>query len=796
MKNIAHIRDSDKEIQLLKKHLLESQQIAEHLGAKLDLKYVAGLSGLLHDIGKYSPDFQTYIYEAVFHPDETTYKRGEIDHSTAGGKLIFEILHQEKNTPQEKILAEIVGNAIISHHSNLKDYLSTERESPFLSRVVQKEIPNYTMIKESFFEDVISYTELLAYIQKAVEEIKRLGTNYKTFVFVTKYIFSCLIDADRTNTRDFESGNSENKTVKHSDLFHNYYDSLMQHLDDLKKNGKQTPINTLRERMSQECEDFASKPSDIYTLSIPTGGGKTLASFRYALRHSLEYQKQRIIYIVPYTTIIEQNANEIRSILNDDKHILEHHSNVVEETEDEFDALDDGYIAKKQKLKLAKDNWDSPVIFTTLVQFLNVFYAKGNRNTRRLHNLANAVIIFDEVQKVPTKCISLFNEAVNFLKRDAHSSVILCTATQPTLENVPDPIQMKEEIIQNLDEVADAFKRVDIIDKTKKPMTNQDIADWITEDIHQLGSTLIILNTKSVVKELYMLLKDSNIPVFHLSTTMCAAHRKKCLEAIQVKLENKETFVCVTTQLIEAGVDVSFDCVIRSVAGLDSIAQAAGRCNRHGDYQVKPVYIIQHAQEKLSRLKEIRFGKEASTPLLAMYRKKPERYHHSLLSQKAMKEYFINFYQKNEADLTFFVPKIEKHLFFILLQQRPDEVKSYQSELFGSYPLFLKAALETTAKYFNVIEDNTTSMIVPYGEGKDIIAQLNSNQQMDELSSLLKSAQQYSIQVYPQVFQELVNAQALVSHFDGMIYELKEGFYDEEYGLNLQGNSQLDILIH
>ncbi|GIO23494.1 CRISPR-associated helicase Cas3' [Oceanobacillus sp. J11TS1] len=794
MNHIAHIRESDKEIQLLKTHLMESKQIAELLGSKLNLKYVAGLCGLLHDIGKYNPDFQTYIYEAVFHPDENIYKRGEIDHSTAGGKLIFELLHQKKNTPYEKLLAEIVGNAIISHHSNLKDYLSTERgESPFLSRVL-REIPNYDMIKESFFEDVISFSELQSYIQNAVKEIKQLPLNYKTSVFITKYIFSCLIDADRTNTRNFENGKPDKTTVEHSDFFYNYYNSLMQHLDQLKNNGKRTPINALREKMSQECEDFASKPSDIYTLSIPTGGGKTLASFRYALKHSLEYQKQRIIYIVPYTTIIEQNANEIRNILNDDEHILEHHSNVIEQTENEYDAIDDGYIAKKQKLKLAKDNWDSPIIFTTLVQFLNVFYAKGNRNTRRLHNLANAVIIFDEVQKVPTKCVSLFNEAVNFLKRDAHSSVILCTATQPTLENVSHPIQIKEEIIQNLDEVADAFKRVDIIDKSENPMTNQNIADWIIEDINQLGSTLVILNTKSVVKELYELLKNSNIPVYHLSTSMCAAHRKESLETIRAKLNEQEPFVCVTTQLIEAGVDVSFDCVIRSVAGLDSIAQAAGRCNRNGKYQTKPVYIIQHAQEKLSRLKEIKFGKEASAPLLAMYRKKPERYNHSLLSQKAMKEYFINYYQKNEADLTFFVPKIERHLFKISLEQRPDEVKSYKSKTSASYPLLLKSALDTTAKYFQVIDDNTTSLIVPYDRGKDIIAELNSNQQIDKLSVLLKSAQQYSIQVYPQVFQELVKEQALVSHFDGMIYELKDGFYDEEYGLDLQGNSQLEDL--
>ncbi|WP_194165546.1 CRISPR-associated helicase Cas3' [Oceanobacillus sp. CFH 90083] len=796
MDYIAHIRESDEEVQPLKIHLLESKELAEHFGEKLGLKYVAGLCGLLHDIGKYNPDFQQYIYDAVFDPENMTYKRGEIDHSTAGGKLIFELLHQESNSLYEKLLAEIVSNAIISHHSNLKDYLSTERESPFLSRVLKKEIPNYNLVKERFYEDVIPPSDLQTYIQNAINEIQKLPLNNTTLVFITKYIFSCLIDADRTNTRDFESGLTNNETEEHSPLFTKYYHSLMQHLEDLKKNGEKTHINQLREEMSDQCEKFAFNPSDIYTLSIPTGGGKTLASFRYALRHSLEYQKQRIIYVVPYTTIIEQNANEIRNILNDNEHILEHHSNVIDDDhkEAEDDILDDGYIDKKQKLQLARDQWDSPVIFTTLVQFLNVFYAKGNRNTRRLHNLANSVIIFDEVQKVPAKCISLFNEAVNFLKDQARSSVLLCTATQPTLENVPHPIHIKEEIIQNLAEVADAFKRVDIIDKTDKPVTNQDLADWILADIEQLGSTLVILNTKSVVKELYELLKEVNIPVYHLSTSMCAAHRKESLETIRAKLDKDEPFVCVTTQLIEAGVDVSFECVIRSVAGLDSIAQAAGRGNRHGKYQTKPVYIIQHSQEKLSRLKEIKVGKEASSSLLPFYKKKPEKYNYSLLSQKAMREYFLNFYSKIKGDLPFHVPELENNLTTILLEQREEEIASYQSATSTKYPLVLRAALDTVAQYFHVIENNTTSIIVPYGSGKEIIAKLNSNQPIDELSSSLKLAQQYSIQVYPQVFHYLANEQALVSHFDGMIYELKDGFYDEEYGIDLKGNSQLDDL--
>ncbi|MBT2217951.1 CRISPR-associated helicase/endonuclease Cas3 [Virgibacillus dakarensis] len=801
MNYIAHIRESDKEIQPLKIHLLESKNLAEVFGAKLGLKHVAGLCGLLHDIGKYSSNFQQYIYEAVFYPDSTTYKRGEVDHSTAGGKLIFELLHQSNNTLHEKLLAEIVSNAIISHHSNLKDYLSTERSSPFLSRVLKKEIPDYERVKESFFEEVMSLTQLQAYIQQAVEELAQLPQDYKTMVFITKYIFSGLIDADRTNTRNFESGVISKDIGERSALFTAYYHSLMDHVNNLKKNGKQTPINQLRADMSNQCEQFASKPSDIYTLSIPTGGGKTLASFRYALKHSLEYQKQKIIYVVPYTTIIEQNANEIRKILNDDEHILEHHSNVIEDThrvENEYDILNDGFIDKKKKLQLAKDNWDSPIIFTTLVQFLNVFYAKGNRNTRRLHHLAHATIIFDEVQKVPTKCISLFNEAVNFLKNQAHSSIILCTATQPTLEQVSNPIDKNSngEIVQNLDKVADAFKRVEIIDKTDKPLTNQELAKWILDDIDQLGSTLVILNTKSVVKELYELLKGADLPVYHLSTSMCAAHRKESLDTIRACLDNQEPFVCVTTQLIEAGVDVSFECVIRSMAGLDSVAQAAGRCNRHGEHQTKPVYVIQHEQESLSRLKEIKVGKEASNTLLARYKKKPEKYNHSLLSQKAMKEYFLNFYQKRDQDLKFFVSEIENNLTDILLGVRKEEIKSYQSATSTGYPLFLRAGLDTVSKYFRVIENNTTSILVPYGKGKEIIAELNSNNRVDELSNLLKSAQQYSIQVYPQVFQQLVNEQALVSHFEGMIFELKGGFYDKEYGLDLRGNSQLDDFMY
>lgn len=296
-------------------------------------------------------------------------------------------------------------------------------------------------------------------------------------------------------------------------------------------------INRLRSEMSEQCDAFAEKPSGIYTLSIPTGGGKTFASLRYALKHAQLYNKKRIIYIVPFTTIIEQNAEEVRKVLQDDVNILEHHSNVVEDA-DENDEQQDGIMSVQQRLKLAKDNWDVPIIFTTMVQFLNVFYAKGSRNIRRLHNMSEAVLIFDEVQKVPVPCISLFNEALNFLKTYCHSSILLCTATQPALNYVEHQLQVSPnpEIIRGLDNVIDAFKRVEIVDRaTDETFNTEKLANFIEKRMTEVSSVLVILNTKGVVKKLYEHLNsnDNNINIFHLSTSMCAAHRNQILEEVR-----------------------------------------------------------------------------------------------------------------------------------------------------------------------------------------------------------------------------------------------------------------------
>ncbi|WP_251553920.1 CRISPR-associated helicase Cas3' [Neobacillus muris] len=802
MNYIAHIRESDKCIQSVEEHLLGVKELAESYGEPLGIKHITGLAGMLHDLGKYTQEFKEYILEAVNNP-EAPPKRGSVDHSTAGGKLLYELYHVKNITPYKAIVAEIVGNAIISHHSYLQDFLNPNLESNYLNRVRDKELNEFNRSIECFYKYVMSESEFAGYVNKAADE---LGTflakesqenNEKQLMFLTKYIYSSLIDADRTNTRLFEENGFNEEFIHQPDLFHTYYDRLMNKMNEFKLHKQaNTPINLLRASMSDQCERFAEKPSGIYTLSIPTGGGKTLASLRYALKHAILHNKKRIIYIVPFTTIIEQNAEEVRKILKDDANILEHHSNMIDD-ENDNDELQDGMVTVQQKLKLAKDNWDSPIIFTTMVQFLNVFYAKGSRNSRRLHNLSESVIIFDEVQKVPIPCVTLFNQALNFLKIYAHSSMVLCTATQPALDFVEHKLEVNTdaEMIHSLDNVIDAFKRVEIIDQaTEETFTNEKLADFVVNKIEEINSVLVILNTKLVVKNLYHLLKEQqlDIPIYHLSTSMCAAHRKQMLDEIRNHLDKGNKIICISTQLIEAGVDVSFDCVIRSLAGLDSIAQAAGRCNRHGEKDIQYVYVIDHEEENLDRLKEIKIGKQIAKRLLIDLKKNSRSHGGNILSVQAMERYFREYYTEFESDLNYSIPMLGKDMIELLTASKSNSgfYSSYKAKEQMALPLFLVHSYKTAAEHFHVIKNVTTSVIVPFEEGKEIIADLNGNHSIKDLTRLLQKAQQYTINLYHYELDQLGKNDGLVSYLDGKIIALKEGGYDKEFGLNLKNDSQ------
>lgn len=804
MEYIAHIRESDREHQLLETHLLGAKNLAESFGTKIGIGHITGLAGMLHDMGKFTKEFMDYLIDAVNHP-EAPPKRGSVDHSTAGVRLLYDLYHKVQIERDKGILAEIVGNAIISHHSYLHDYLNPDLESPYLRRVRDKDdITEYDRSVQLFFERVMSEEEFHHYVNQAALELKgylSIPSSFSTeakCMFLTKFVFSALIDADRTDTRRFEDKveDGEEGLPPAKELFQSYYNKLMAEIQSLANQaGTDTPINQLRSKMSEQCDRFATKPSGIYTLSIPTGGGKTLASLRYALKHAITFGKKHIIYVLPYTTIIEQNAAEVRRILQDDANILEHHSNVIEETAQD-DEADDGLMNIRQKLKLAKDNWDSPVIFTTMVQFLNVFYAKGSRNIRRLHNLSESVIIFDEVQKVPVPCVSLFNQALNFLENFCRSSMVLCTATQPALDFVEHRLHINPdaEMIQDLDLVIESFKRVDIKDEaTDEVYTNEKLADFILGKLDEKRNVLIILNTKSVVKDLYqrLLATLQGIPVYHLSTSMCAAHRKHILSKIREHLKRHEQIVCISTPLIEAGVDVSFECVIRSLAGLDSIAQAAGRCNRHGEDPLQQVYVIDHAEENLNHLKEIKKGKEITQQMLVDLQHEPTSHDGHLLSVQAMTYYFQRFYSDVNSLLHYHVSKLDVNMTELLFGRYQENkfFQEYYSNHRNRPPLFLVNSYRTAAEHFQVIEDLTTPVIVPYEEGKEIIAELNGAERIDDLGRLMRQAQQFTINLFRYELEKLDNNDGLESCLDGQILVLKEGAYNEEYGLDLENES-------
>ena len=804
---IAHIRESDKVIQTVEEHLIEVKELAEQWGEGLGVKHIAGLAGMLHDLGKYSEKFKEYIINAVNNPDAPS-KRGSVDHSTAGGKLLYQYFHKGNFDPYKAILAEVVGNSIISHHSYLQDFLTPNLESDYLKRVRYKEIEDFEKSVQSFFKYVIEENDFNNYVEEAAKELKvylskdNSSSPETKLMFLSKFIFSILIDADRTNTRMFEEDSYQNVRTNNCELFEKYYEKLLKKIELFKLDGNtNNRINKFRMLMSDQCDSFAEKPSGIYTLSIPTGGGKTLASLRYALKHAKLYQKQRIIYVVPFTTIIEQNANELRKILGDSENILEHHSNVIEDSNMD-DESQVGIMDTHQKLKLAKDSWDSPIIFTTMVQFLNVFYSSGSRNIRRLHNLINSIIIFDEVQNVPVSCVSLFNKALNFLKNYGQSSIILCTATQPALDFVEQKLEINKdgEIVLELESILEAFERVKIIDKSNdETFNNEKLKNFVLESIKEMKSILVILNTKSVVRDLYSSIKNEHpeIAIYHLSTSMCAAHRKQVLDEVKNKLKNNETVICISTPLIEAGVDISFECVIRSLSGLDSIAQAAGRCNRHGEREIGKVYIIDHEEENLNHLIEVKEGKKISKRILKDIKMNLEIYDGSILSRHAMDKYFQEYYIRFSEDLNYFIPKLKIYMTDLLTAPSNHFYyhKAYISKFKSRLPLFIVNSYKTAADYFQVIDDKTTTVIVPYGEGKEIISELNSSKTIDEFSRFIRKAQQFSVNIYSHELDALNQNGGIVRLIEGKFYALKEGAYHPNYGLNIENNSPLNSLV-
>lgn len=785
---IAHFKKDDGSPQRLKNHLNEVAMISRKIGQMVNIPTVCFLAGLLHDFGKYTDAFQTYIIAAQQGEDV---KRGSVDHSSYGGKLIRSLTAK---TEYDMMAMEMIANSIFSHHrsAGLLDFISGEgaAESPFTTRF-EKSLEDFDVASDRFFQEIISKQELQILLFQAGNELEYLASIHGKLsrtdqFYLQKMVYSALLDGDRRNTQIFEEG----KIYENKDTM-SLFSELSQKLEKIFQkfeNEEKTPINQLRQQMADASLKAARRETGIYRLSIPTGGGKTLSSMRFALNHALANGKQKIIYIIPFSSIIEQNAEVFRKVLGDQNNqfILEHHSNLVHEEDDESNE-------NERKQALLQDNWDSPIIVTTMVRFLENFFSGSTRNPRRIHQLNNSILIFDEIQSIPPKCLSMFNSLVTFLKEYGKTTTLLCTATQPTLEKrkISLPISPNGEIVPDLDDINEAFERVQVIDRqTSDGWTAEDLSEFARSILDEEKNLLIILNTKKAVREVYQLLRNQGIEVFHLSTSMTANHRTKMLNNIRFALNEGRQIICVTTPLIEAGVDISFSAVIRSISGLDSIAQAAGRCNRNGESNnLQPIYLVNPIKEleNIDKMPEIKTKAEVTRQLLLDRKHLEDK--SSVLGRKLMNRFFNRYYARVErtGESEYLINGGSQNL-YSMMYNNIDRKKFYVASKNQGIPTLMTSSSSTIAKHFKVIENEGESVLVEFDEGEDLISDLLGSELVIFNKHWYQKAQRNSITIYKYQLEKLIQSR-LVSLTNAGVYVLHRSAYDEDFGLNMEGGS-------
>ena len=823
---IAHVRKSDGQPQSLQAHLIETAEIAKLLAAKLDLDQAGELLGLMHDFGKYSQKFQNYISRVnnigfnFDQDDEDSFKGG--DHSTAGAQWVYRELRKsdKSNKHGDKIkdkgigelCGQILGLCIASHHGEgLIDCLDDGGNAVWKKRFEKAdELTHLAECEQKADEVVKQKAEKLAgenLIRSLLNAVKPIlsdqATNNKIKEFylgcLTRFLFSCLIDADRINSSDFErEAQKEVRRLAEKPDWQSAIDKLEAKLAGFENRPAEEikPIDEIRRKISDDCLKRASDSQGIYTLTVPTGGGKTLASLRYALHHAQKHNLDRIIYIIPYTSIIDQNAQAVREILGEDW-VLEHHSNLEPEKQSWQD-------------KLLSENWDKPIIFTTMVQFLDAWFGGGTRGARHIHPMTNSVLIFDEIQTLPVKCVHLFCNVLNWLTTFGKSTAVLCTATQPLLgesglQNFP---KDKRESIaargllkqpahaeimgkhQDLDKLFADLSRVEIRFNEKAGGWNvEEAGAFLLEQFQITPSCLFIVNTKKWAQELYQYCKGQNVPpeaLFHLSTNQCAAHRKAIFDTIKARLKNGKPVICISTQLIEAGVDISMACVIRALGGLDSIAQAAGRCNRHGEKKGKgQVWVLNLQEQDFTRiLPDIQAGKNHAERVFRDFAGQ------DILQPAAMERYFEYYFYQRSDEMAYFVKNSATGS---LLDWLSDNALNPYGEKNNkrSKPLpLLMQSFKSAGRAFQAIDAPTRAVIVPYGEGTELIAKLCGEWDPKEMHRTLQKAQRYSVNVFPNVWDKLQKENALHETIEGSgIYYLKERHYNDEFGLSLDETS-------
>ncbi|MCM1334762.1 MAG: CRISPR-associated helicase Cas3' [Bacteroides sp.] len=781
----AHVDKADKQRkQSVAEHTLGTAEKAARYAEKLGLSNTARLQGLLHDTGKLCGDFDAYINGV------NDIRRGGIDHAFAGAKYLSEIA-SESDLSSVRTVAGYISRTVISHHG-LHDWLYEDGKSYLDERVSKNE--RYDEILQNT-SGLFSRAEIAELLERAASEYKKfhkkislLSEGAQEFLFYgglfERLLQSLLIDADRTDTADFMLGRTTEHVSDPKRVWETAEINLEKKYEGFAK--KTDRISARRTKIADGCLNFAGRDVGVCRLIVPTGGGKTLSSLRFAVEHCRRTGKKRIFYIAPFMSILEQNSDIIKEIVGEEN-FLEHYSDFALSVDDKEEL---------NEYELRAEKWDTPVVSTTLVQFLNTIYSSGIASVRRFHCLTDAVIIIDEVQAVPLKCVNLFNLAVNFLSEICGSTIVLCTATQPALGKTPFSVRFRDgaEMNPDYEEDLEVFRRVELISECRTSgYTYEEAAAFCAEKFEENGDLLVVVNTKSAAAKLYGLLKsrfENAAEILHLSTGMCPAHRRAALKRVCGELESKRPVICVTTQLIEAGVDISFRCVVRSLAGLDNAAQAAGRCNRNGEDPLRAAYIINLSEEKLGSLREIARRQSAAFSVIESGVFK------ELLGTSAMDRYFEKFYREQEETLSYpteadGVKTTLVELLSLNGQRNSRGGRMEKSERIGTQ------SFKTAGNKFNVIDKDkvTEDIVVPYDhDARKLIDELNSELTPPETIEKLRRAKKYTISVYSNQLTRLAENHAVYRLSCGA-FALSEQYYDSTgIGLKQQGGS-LDVLI-
>lgn len=784
MEHIAHIKNDTSEIQPLADHCRNTAQYASHALESAALRHAAHFAGLVHDLGKYTDEFQKYILDGIG-------ARGAVIHSFQGCRLILERYHQKGAPRFEDITAELLAFAVGAHHG-LFDCIDDLRRSGFQHRRDSEKAP-YRQAVNRFFADCTDAVEIDSLFAAAHQELTlkydilsgMTGDAEEMAYYVGllgRLLLSAVIEGDRRDTAEFMNDAHFPEPPAEPERF--WTERLAYMEKRLALLPQDEEIMRCRGTISDRCKAFAKRPCGIYRLNVPTGAGKTLSSLRFALAHATKWGKERIIFTAPLLTILEQNAGILRSYLGADEFVLEHHSNVLR-TDEQGDRLDER--------ELLTESWNAPVIITSLVQLLNTLFSGKTTSVRRFHALCNSVIVIDEVQTVPNHMLTLFNLALNFLSKVCNTTFVLCSATQPCLESADHPLLWKNEDLVPYDPALwKVFRRTTITNAGSLRL--EQIPEFVLEKLKTADSLLVVCNKKQQAAYLFNQLSGGDVPCFHLSASMCMAHRREVLRDVEQALvqsrRDGSKLILISTQVIEAGVDISFGCVIRLQAGMDSVVQSAGRCNRNGEIpEPVPVYVLNCADERLDRLREIAAAKTATDTLLTAFAKEPAAYQNDLSSDAAITRYYRALYSQMAAGYQDFTTPDRDTLFSLL----SDNARYADEDCPEAGSYYLRQAFKKAGRAFQVFDDSAEDVVVPYGEGKALIEELyamDAAASAQERASWIERAKMFTVSAYDNQIRELQNG-GLVEQ-NGILI-LGDGFYDKKTGLQTKQGT-LDYL--